>query len=113
MYVPEHFQPADLKQIHEAIEAYPFAALISTTTLDLPPAVTHLPLLLDRDRGPRGTLVGHLARANPHAGLLGRKRPTVAVFSGPHGYISVGWYRQEPSLPTWNYVAVHADYMTQ
>jgi transcriptional regulator len=54
-------------------------------------------------------LVGHLARANPHSDLLGAGAATVAVFAGPSGYVSPSWYRQEPSLPTWNYLAVHAE----
>jgi transcriptional regulator len=62
---------------------------------------------LERDAGPHGTLVGHMARANPHWHDLDG-RPVLAVFSGPHAYVSPTWYESENVVPTWNYVAVHA-----
>jgi transcriptional regulator len=72
--------------------------------------------LLDTERGPNGTLIAHLARANPHwrsfhdpsssASVSGP--PALAIFAGPHAYISPGWYETELSVPTWNYTAVHA-----
>ena len=107
MYVPKHFEPADTAWCHALMARESFALLVSTGADGLPFA-THLPLLLDADRGPRGTIVGHLARANPHARLLAEGRPTLAVFQGPHAYVSPGWYRTHPSVPTWNYVAAHA-----
>jgi transcriptional regulator len=107
MYVPKHFDPADPAWCHALMARESFALLVSTGTDGLPFA-THLPLLLDADRGPQGTIVGHLARANPHARLLAEGRPTLAVFQGPHAYVSPGWYATHPSVPTWNYVAVHA-----
>ena len=107
MYVPKHFDPADAAWCHALMARESFALLVSTGAEGLPFA-THLPLLLDADRGPHGTIVGHLARANPHARLLAEGRPTLAVFQGPHAYVSPGWYATHPSVPTWNYVAVHA-----
>ena len=65
MYVPKHFDAPDQAWCHALIERESFALLVSTGG-DGAPFATHLPLLLDGDRGPRGTLVGHLARANPH-----------------------------------------------
>lgn len=70
-------------------------------------AGSHLPLLIDREAGPRGTLLGHFARANPqwrHAA----GREVLVVFTGPHAYISPQWYEAERVVPTWNYIAVHA-----
>src|SRR5262249_7747423 len=68
---------------------------------------THLPFLLERTTGPHGVLLGHVARANPHwQGLDGQ--PVLAVFSGPHAYVSPTWYEAENVVPTSNYVAVHA-----
>ena len=107
MYVPKHFDVPDDAWCHALIARESFALLVSTGG-DGAPFATHLPLLVDRERGPHGTLVGHVARANPHARLLGEGRPTVAVFQGPHAYVSPGWYVVHPSVPTWNYVAVHA-----
>ena len=72
-----------------------------------PPFASHLPLLLDRAAGPHGALVGHMARANPQWRDLDGQ-PVLAVFSGPHAYVSPSWYEAEGVVPTWNYVAVHA-----
>jgi transcriptional regulator len=70
------------------------------------PFASHVPFLLDRTSGPDGALVGHLALANPqwrHA----EGQNVLAVFSGPHAYISPTWYEAQEAVPTWNYVAVH------
>ena len=107
MYVPKSFEAPDDAWCHALIARESFALLVSTGD-DGAPFATHVPLLLDADRGTHGTLVGHVARANPHARLLGAGAATLAVFQGPHAYVSPGWYRVHPSVPTWNYVAVHA-----
>lgn len=105
MYVPTAFAEEDLATLHALIEAHGFATLVSGGPDGL--VATHLPILLDRSRGPKGTLVAHLARANPHArGLDGVEALT--IFQGPHGYVSPSWYKTHPAVPTWNYVAVHA-----
>jgi transcriptional regulator len=105
MYVPPHFAETDPAVLHAFIERYSFGLLVSQAG-DAPFA-THLPFLLDRAVGPHGTLVGHVARANPHwRDLAGRR--ALAVFSGPHAYVSPTWYESEPAVPTWNYLAVHA-----
>lgn len=105
MYVPSAFRPTDQSRLHNLIEQYSFGLLLTPT--DALPEVTHLPLLLVRNEGEHGTLYGHLARANPHADRL-QGSQSLAVFSGPHVYISPSWYEAEQVVPTWNYVAVHA-----
>jgi transcriptional regulator len=72
------------------------------------PVASHLPLFFDADRGPLGTLRGHLARSNPHCEALRAVAETLAVFQGPHAYISPNWYESGASVPTWNYAVVHA-----
>jgi transcriptional regulator len=69
---------------------------------------SHLPLLLDADRGAFGTLIGHMARANPQWRGFQSADELLVIFSGPHAYISPSWYETRPSVPTWNYAAVHA-----
>jgi transcriptional regulator len=106
VYIPAAFQESDLATLHRFIEQHSFAVLSSTGT-DGTPFASHLPLLLDRHGAPPGVLVGHMARANPqwrHAD----GRPVLAVFSGPHAYVSPAWYEATEVVPTWNYVAVHA-----
>jgi transcriptional regulator len=105
MYVPTAFAETDQEKLHGFIEANSFGLLVSDH--DGEPFATHLPFLLERAAGPHGVLLGHVARANPHwRGLDGQQ--VLAVFSGPHAYVSPTWYEAEGVVPTWNYVAVHA-----
>jgi transcriptional regulator len=105
MYIPKHFAEHDVYKLHEAIERYSFATLVSQIDGEL--EASHLPLLLDRSSGAHGTLLGHMARAN----LQWRRaagQQVLVIFSGPHAYISPQWYQATEVVPTWNYVAVHA-----
>ena len=107
MYIPRHFEVTDTAWCHALMRAQSFATMITADDAGAPFA-THLPMLVDDTRGPRGTLRGHVARANPHWRYLGAGRPTLVVFAGAHAYVSPSWYATHPSVPTWNYVAVHA-----
>ncbi len=105
MYVPPHFAESNPTVLHNFVERHSFGMLVSQVAGE--PFATHLPFLLDRTAGPHGTLVGHMARANPQWGELAGQT-ALAVFSGPHAYISPTWYEAENVVPTWNYAAVHA-----
>lgn len=105
MYIPAAFVEPDLSRLHDFIEQNSFAVLVSQ--VDGAPFASHLPILLDRAAGPRGALVGHMAKANPQWREAAGQTALV-VFSGPHAYISPAWYEAEPVVPTWNYTAVHA-----
>jgi transcriptional regulator len=107
MYSPKPFEKSDPPWCHALMRAQSFAAMITADDAGVPFA-THLPILVDPARGPLGTLRGHVARANPHWRYLAAGRPTLVVFSGAHAYVSPSWYATHPSVPTWNYVAVHA-----
>jgi transcriptional regulator len=107
VYVPAHFAVSDIAWAHRLIEANSFALLV-TVGDDGAPFATPIPILLDRDRGAKGTLLGHLARANPQWRHFAAGRPALAIFQGPHAYVSPSWYKSSPQVPTWNYVAVHA-----
>jgi transcriptional regulator len=105
MYTPSSFRVDDLVTLHSFMERYSFATLCSSTAGEL--EASHLPLLLDRKNGPYGQLVGHMARANSQwKRAVGS--PVMAVFHGPHAYISPTWYESDDTVPTWNYAAVHA-----
>ena len=70
--------------------------------------ISHVPLLLVPGCEPHGTLLGHVARANPHWEAL-RGVESIAVFHGPHAYVSPSWYTEPAAaVPTWNYAAIHA-----
>ena len=108
LYIPAHFASQDRATALRLVHEYPFALLV--TPGDPEPFISHLPLLLVPGDGPHGTLIGHFARANPHAKYAATHAlPSCAVFAGPHAYVSPSWYEQpERMVPTWNYAAVHA-----
>ena len=111
MYVPNSFAERDLPALFTFIEAHPLAALVTSSPTGM--FATHLPLVLDREVGPTGTLFGHVARANPHSqSFADGAGEALVIFTGPDAYITPEWYatKQETGrvVPTWNYVAVHA-----
>src|ERR1700677_2787748 len=109
MYSPKFNQVADRAVLIEAMQAYSFAILFgpqSDPQSPTPLAATHLPLVV-KDQGEHGVIEGHFAKANKHwQALAGHE--TLVVFSGPHSYVSPTFYVEELSVPTWNYIAVHA-----
>ncbi len=105
MYNPRHFEEGRLKVVHEVIRGNPFGTLVANGESGL--VATHLPFLLDSSRGEFGVLRGHMARANRQWQDFGSGE-ALAIFQGPHAYISPSWYETGESVPTWNYVAVHA-----
>ena len=104
MYTPVSFVENDLSILHSCIEENSFATLVTTDAEG--PVVSHLPLLLDRKAGPNGTLIGHMAKANPQWREIANG-DALAIFHGPHAYVSPGWLKERNVVPTWNYVAVH------
>lgn len=105
MYTPKAFAVSDVSVLDDFMVSNSFATLIST--VNGTPFATHLPLILDRTESPQGTLLGHVARANPHWGVFDGKQEALAIFHGPHAYISPSWYTTSPAVPTWNYAVVH------
>ena len=106
MYVPGHFSQDDTSVAHDLISANPFATLVTEVSARLD--ATHVPVVLDADRGERGSLRFHLARGNLTSKALERGCEVMMVFVGPHTYISPDWYANENLVPTWNYAVVHA-----
>lgn len=105
MYTPAFNRVEDRVVLLEAMRAWSFAVLFGPDANGAPVA-THLPLTI-LDEGEFGTLEGHFALANPHwKALAGRE--TLVVFSGPHSYVSPSLYVERKSVPTWNYIAIHA-----
>jgi transcriptional regulator len=106
MYIPAAFRVDDSAALHAFMRRHSFATLV---TAGDEPFITLLPLLVDAAGGEYGTLTGHFARPNPHWQLDHTRHASVAMFHGPHAYISPSWYRSgSPAVPTWNYTAVHA-----
>jgi transcriptional regulator len=105
VYLPPSFKAHDGAAIEQVIREHPFATLITGTSDE--PLVSHVPLLFEADGTPQGTLIGHMARANPHWRHFG-EGSTLAIFHGPHAYVSPSWYTKPAAMvPTWNYVVAH------
>jgi transcriptional regulator len=105
MYTRKLFEETDREEIGSVMRDYPFAMVI--TQGGGAPTVSHLPVLYEPGDG-HGRIVGHLARANSQWKHFADGQRTLVVFQGPHRYVSPRWYRSPVNVPTWNYVAVHA-----
>jgi transcriptional regulator len=113
MYVPKYFAFPEgaLSELHDVIEGQVFGILAvpGDGSCDPDPGLqaVHMPFVLERSAGRYGTLAGHVARANPAWRALTPEREVLAIFAGPHCYVSPDWYASAGLVPTWNYVAVH------
>ena len=110
MYVPPHFQQSDLPVLHEAMRSAGLVTLVSLGADGL--IASHVPMLLDAEAGPYGTLVGHLAKPNPQGRGVAAGVDALAIFLGPDAYITPSWYAAKREhgkvVLTWNYTAIHA-----
>ncbi|PJE44067.1 MAG: transcriptional regulator [Pseudomonas sp.] len=110
MYTPAAFRQDDLVTLHQQIRATRLPTLVSHGTQGL--LASHLPLLLDADEGPYGTLYGHFAKANPQWRDLDEGSQALVIFQGAEAYISPSWYAVKAEhgkvVPTWNYISVQA-----
>lgn len=105
-YVPGHFRVEDAATLERFVAENGFATLVSTGPEGL--WTSHVPLLIGRGSDGRLRLEGHMARANAHWESLESAAEVLAIFGGPHAYVSPSWYAHHPSVPTWNYAVVHA-----
>ncbi len=105
LYNPSRFQQADQQLLLRFIEANSFATLVSYHENSI--HTTHLPLVLRTMEDGTPGLFGHVARANRHWQSIATN-PALAIFNGPHAYISPSWVANTNFVPTWNYITVHA-----
>ncbi|BBK32269.1 PaiB family negative transcriptional regulator [Stella humosa] len=109
LYNPPHFRENDRAVLVAHIARAAFATLVTQGADG--PIVSHLPMLMRPDPAPGGALIGHVARANPQWRASDLERPALAIFMGPHAYVSPSWYPGKPEhgrvVPTWNYGVVH------
>lgn len=106
MYIPKHFEGTEVDG-REIMQIHSWA-LLTTADEAGAPLCTHLAMQWEDDGSAHGALVGHMARANDHWKLFTRPAQSLAIFWGPHAYVSPTWYTPGPKVPTWNYVTVHA-----
>jgi transcriptional regulator len=108
MYVPAHFAEDHIPVLHDAMRGSGLVTLVTLTADGL--IASHVPLLLNPEPAPYGTLIGHLARPNPQAQTaIGE---ALAIFQATDGYITPSYYATKREtgkvVPTWNYTAIHA-----
>jgi transcriptional regulator len=110
MYVPKHHEESDTSVLHALIRAQPLGTWV--TPGDGVLLANHIPFLVDSTRGDYGTLIGHVARANPVWQAFSKTVDSVVAFQGPQTYITPSWYPSKhahgKAVPTWNYAVVHA-----
>jgi transcriptional regulator len=110
MYQPKHFEETRIEVMQALVASQPLSTLVTLSDEGL--VADQIPMLLRPGEGPFGTLVGHVARANPLWRQTRLDTPVLAIFQGPQHYISPSWYptKQEHGkvVPTWNYVVVQA-----
>lgn len=106
LYVPPHFRVDDRDALYAFMEQHAFGTLVTSGPAGM--QVSHIPFLPERGEDGAIRLLGHVARGNEQWAALEKAEHLVAIFQGPHAYISPSWYANHPSVPTWNYAVVHA-----
>jgi len=110
MYIPRWFREDRLQVLHSAIEKIAFGTLVTNSPTGI--LASHIPMMIDRSKGAKGTLHGHIARGNNQWRDSYEETEALAMFLGPQIYITPNWYETTRAtgkvVPTWNYVAVHA-----
>jgi transcriptional regulator len=110
MYLPDHFNETRLDVLHDFVRRHPLASLITLGSEGL--NANHIPIELDVEPAPYGTLRGHVARANPVWRDHSREIDGLVIFHGPQVYVSPTWYETKKLtgevVPTYNYAVVHA-----
>lgn len=110
MYIPKHHEETDRTTLHGLIKSHPLGLWVTTSDGEL--VANHVPFLLQPEQGPHGTLVCHVARANPVWQKFSTTQRSIISFQGADAYITPSWYPSKhatgKAVPTWNYAVVHA-----
>jgi len=104
MYIPHYFKIDNADEIKGFLQLNSFGILISHSDDKL--LATHIPLELHSNSEGRNVLWGHISKGNVQSKHFETGAEVLAIFTGPHTYISSSWYNHE-NVPTWNYIAVH------
>jgi len=105
MYTPKHFEEKDRAKLVEFMKEYNFATMVNSAKKRY--WATHLPFLVEESGG-EIILKAHMAKANPQWANFKPDEDVLVIFQEPHAYISPKLYENPVSVPTWNYIAVHA-----
>jgi len=104
MYTPREYKNDNIDEIKNFIQQNSFGVLVVEGGGKM--TATHIPLELYRNEAGEDVLCGHISKANPQWKNFETTKEVLAIFSGPHTYISSSWYDHE-NVPTWNYIAAH------
>lgn len=104
MYIPRDYQNDNIDEIKNFIQQNSFGILVVQDQEKM--TATHIPLELYKNEAGEDVLCGHISKANPQWKNFENAKEVLAIFSGPHTYISSSWYDHE-NVPTWNYIAAH------
>src|SRR5450755_628984 len=102
MYIPRRYEEKDREKVFSFIKENSFAILVSVS--DGVPVATHIPLLLEKNAAGEEILMGHISKGNQQKYTLTDGAKVLAIFPGPHSYVSPRWYT-EMQVPTWNYIS--------
>jgi transcriptional regulator len=103
MYIPKHFEVTEAHTLFSLMKEFSFATLVSIH--EGLPFATHMPFVANQEKN---LLTSHIARANPQWTSFKDNAEVLVIFQGDHSFISPTWYDKHPSVPTWNYMVVHA-----
>ena len=104
MFAPAPYFEPDIAIAQALIEEIRLGTIVTGAPML---AASHVPFMVDRARGGRGTLVGHVDRRNPQWQAIAATSEVLVTFLGPDAYVSPTWYGSQPRVPTWLYAAVH------
>jgi transcriptional regulator len=104
MYIPKHFLNTNEEEAISFMRKYSFGTIV--TCEGSKPVASHLPFLIEKEKTEL-IISSHFAKANPQAETISDKEVLI-IFAEPHAYISPRHYEKEQSVPTWNYISVHA-----
>ena len=105
VYLPAAFTEIRREVLLAHVERHDFGTLVTHGAAGL--IASQIPFLIE-ERDDKLLLQGHLARANPQLADFDGESEALAIFAGPHAYVSPSWYETGPAVPTWNYATVHA-----
>ncbi len=110
MYLPRKFREDRIEVLHAAMLEIGAAAIVGQGPDG--PIATHVPIELDPEPAPWGSIRCHFVRANPHVQSIANGQELLLIFQGPQGYVTPNWYPSKRDtgkvVPTWNYIAIHA-----
>jgi transcriptional regulator len=104
MYIPDIYKNENPEEVNEFLRKNAFGILVNRNYGKL--WATHTPMELDKNDDGKDVLYGHVSRENPQWQSFASGEQVLAIFNGPHSYVSSSWYDHE-DVPTWNYTAVH------